>query len=163
MLALRLGSSRFRGSPSILFNTPGRCAGMGNGRHARWQTMACHMCNIVDLLFRLSHWCLGPGSHSLQELVNAWHAQTDVHAFSKVPQGFCLQLQRFRVRNGRTKKHHVRVSWNGTVQVPCYVSERTLEIQWRSSGGLHPSPWCYAHFGPLYFPHGSGRRLATHR
>ncbi|CAE7698020.1 unnamed protein product [Symbiodinium necroappetens] len=41
----------------------------------------------------------GSGPHSLQELVNAWHAQADVHALS---------------------------------QVPCYVSGRTLEIQWRS-------------------------------
>ena len=74
----------------------------------------------------------GPGPHSLQELVNAWHAQADVHALSQVPHGFSLQLQRFRVQDGRIKKHQVRVSWNSTVQVPCYVSERSLEIQWRS-------------------------------
>ena len=74
----------------------------------------------------------GSGPHSIQELVNAWHAQADVHALSQVPQGFCLQLQRFRVRDGRTVKQQVRVSWGNTVQVPCYVSGRTLEIQWRS-------------------------------
>ena len=74
----------------------------------------------------------GSGPHSLQELVNAWHAQADVHALSQVPQGFCLQLQRFRVSDGRTIKQQVRVSWGNTVQVPCYVSGRTLEIQWRS-------------------------------
>ena len=71
-------------------------------------------------------------SHELQDLLNFWHQQDEMHALTSADPCIFVQLPRFAWHRGRAKKttHTYRLA--DTLQVPVYVDDHSLLIRWVS-------------------------------
>ena len=72
------------------------------------------------LLLHLPHLPPGLVTLKVQSLVDQWHAQEAIHAFTVAPSILFIQLGRFSSEGGRVQKVHSSVTVEETIQVPVF-------------------------------------------
>ena len=69
----------------------------------------------------------------IQDTVNAWHQQHQLHALDSAPNVLVLQLPRFRqTSHGQYVKHGIPVDLHSPVSLPIYRDAQTIECDWHT-------------------------------
>ena len=70
-------------------------------------------------------------SSSLQDTINAWHQQHQLHALDSAPSKLALQLSRFRQNsNGQYVKHGIPINLRSPISLPVFRSDQRTECSW---------------------------------
>ena len=84
------------------------------------------------LLLHLPHLPPGLASLRVQSLVDQWHAQDEIHAFTAGPLILVIQLGRFSAEGGRVSKVHTSLTVDEVIRIPVI-----------RDAGLHVRPQSY--------------------
>ena len=84
------------------------------------------------LLLHLPNLPPGLAALQVQSLVDQWHAQEAIHAFTAAPSVLIIQLGRFSSEDGRVRKVHTSVLVDEVLRLPVYID-----------AGLHVRPHAY--------------------